>query len=191
MTTAYRIVLLGPPGAGKGTQAARLAERLGIPHISTGDMMRAAADRGGELGEQVRSYLEAGHLVPDALIVDVVRDRLGAPDCAHGYLLDGFPRTLPQAEALDRLLQELGTELTHTLELRVPLDLLTARLIRRGREQGRADDDEAVIAERMKVYERQTRPVSDHYARTDRLAVVDGVGTIEEIGERIRERLGA
>lgn len=189
MAVAHRIVLLGPPGAGKGTQAAMLAERSSVPHIATGDMMRAVAKEGGELGQQVGSYLDKGHLVPDDLIIEVVENRLQKDDCGTGYLLDGFPRTLEQAEALDRLLKRLDSPLTHIMELRVPLHVLMNRLVKRGAEQGRVDDAATIVEERMRVYEAQTRPVADYYASTDRLIVINGEGTIDEIRERIAGQL--
>lgn len=180
-----RIVLLGPPGAGKGTQAARVAARRGIPHISTGDMMRQAHASGSDLGRRVGEYLDAGRLVPDELIIDVVRERLGRPDAAQGFLLDGFPRTLAQAEALDALLADLGLDLTHVLEFRVPHDVLKQRLLERGARDGRSDDTPEVIEHRLRVYEDLTRPVSDHYGRAGLLVAVDGVGDIEAIHREV------
>ena len=183
MTSQPRIVLLGPPGAGKGTQAAFIASSLNIPHISTGDMMRAAVRVGDDLSKRLASYLDNGELVPDAVIIDVVRDRVGQDDCCNGFLLDGFPRTLDQAKALDELLTGLDAPLTHIIDFQVPTDIVTARLLKRAADSGRSDDTAEVIENRMKVYEAETQPVSAFYA--DRLRVVDGVGTIDEIKERI------
>ena len=187
MSIQPRIVLLGPPGAGKGTQAAFISESLRIPHISTGDMMRAAIQAGGELKERLSSFVDAGRLVPDDLIIDVVRERLSQDDCRSGFLLDGFPRTLEQARALDELLAEIDVPLTHVIEFRVPTAVLVERLLKRAIDSGRSDDSEDVITERMKVYERQTLPVSDYY--TGRLRVIDGEGSIEEIQARVRDSL--
>ena len=183
MTSQPRIVLLGPPGAGKGTQAAFIASSLNIPHISTGDMMRAAVRVGDDLSKRLASYLDNGELVPDAVIIDVVRDRVGQDDCCNGFLLDGFPRTLDQAKALDELLTGLDAPLTHIIDFQFPTDIVTARLLKRAADSGRSDDTAEVIENRMKVYEAETQPVSAFYA--DRLRVVDGVGTIDEIKERI------
>lgn len=182
-----RIVFLGPPGAGKGTQAARLAASLAIPHISTGDMMRAAMKDGSALGERVKAFLDAGQLVPDDLVNDVVRVRLGQEDCATGFLLDGYPRTLPQAEALDRNLHDAKSRLDVVIELAVDGEELVRRLIERGKKSGRSDDTEEVIRERQLVYERQTKPLIDYYANKKLLTKVDGFGTIDEVELRILE----
>lgn len=191
MSRQARIVLLGPPGAGKGTQATFLAGKLAIPHISTGDMMRAAVAAGGELAGRLKVFVDAGQLVPDGLIIDVVRDRLSRADCQGGYLLDGFPRTLEQARALDELLLDMGADLTHVVELRVPLDELTERLIKRGQSSGRSDDNAEVIRERMRVYDNQTRPLSEYYEHSGRLTVIDGVGSIDDIRARLAAVIGA
>jgi len=180
-----RIVILGPPGAGKGTQAVLLAKAFDIPHISTGDMLRAFIDEGTELGERVKAILAAGRLVPDDIMIDVIRDRLAQEDCATGFLLDGFPRTVAQAEALDRLLDELKSPLTHVLELSVSSAELTRRLLERAKTQGRSDDKAEVIEERLRVYGEQTRPVSAHYARTGALRQVDGLGPIDDVQARL------
>ncbi|MBI4880944.1 MAG: adenylate kinase [Planctomycetes bacterium] len=184
-----RIVLLGPPGAGKGTQAARIAQRFRIPHISTGDMMRAAIQSGSDLGRKAKAFVEAGKLVPDEVLIDVVRERLGRGDCASGFLLDGFPRTRAQAEALDRLSSEIGCALSHVVEIRVAADLLKDRLLKRGQIEGRADDTAEVIEKRLMVYEEQTRPVSSFYAGKGTLVQVDGVGTVDEVEERLVKAL--
>jgi len=180
-----RIVLLGPPGAGKGTQAARLAGRAVIPHISTGDMMRAAISSGTPVGVSAKEFLDAGKLVPDDVMIDVIRDRLSQDDCDTGYLLDGFPRTVAQAQALHALLTELGTPLTHVAELKVPTEALVARLIERGKDSGRTDDTAEVIEERLRVYEELTMPVSAFYGAQGHLIEVDGVGSIDEVQERL------
>ena len=166
-----RIVLIGPPGAGKGTQATRLSAHLGVPHISTGELFRAQRDN-----EEIRGYLEAGLLVPDDLTARLVTDRLAEADARAGYILDGFPRTLPQAEAL--------TAPDAVVELRLP----EAALVERLRGRGRADDTEATIHRRLDVYRVETTPLLDHYAHV--LVSVDGSGDVEEVARRIITRLG-
>ena len=188
--TMFRIILLGPPGAGKGTQAARIAKRCGVPHVSTGEMMRSAANDKSVLAKQIKTALDSGKLVPDELIVQVVRQRVQKPDCKKGFLLDGFPRTLPQAQALDRLLAELRASLTHVLEFVLPEEELKRRLLQRGEKEGRSDDQPQVIEKRLKIYKDQTRPVSDFYRRSGRLQEIDGLGSMDEIERRIKIVLG-
>jgi adenylate kinase len=180
-----RIVLIGPPGAGKGTQAERLAARLGIPHISTGELFRDNLRNETRLGLEAKRYIDAGELVPGDVTVRMVRDRLGESDCADGFILDGFPRTVPQAEALAGLLGELGTALDAVIELAVPDDVVVQRLLGRGR----SDDTEEVIRRRQQVYRDDTAPLLDFYR--DRLLGVDAVGTVEEITERASDKLMA
>ncbi|GEL16264.1 adenylate kinase [Pseudonocardia asaccharolytica] len=178
-----RLVLVGPPGAGKGTQAERLAERLDIPHISTGDLFRANLRDETPLGVEAKRYMDAGELVPDTVTVGMVRDRLAQPDAAKGFLLDGFPRTVTQAEALSGLLAEIGDELDAVVEFVVPEDELVQRLLGRGR----SDDTEDVIRRRQQVYREETSPLLDFYR--DRLLTVDAVGTVDEITNRVFEVL--
>ncbi len=183
-----RLVLFGPPGAGKGTQARRIAARWGIPHISTGDMLRAAVAAGTELGRQVREVIERGELVPDELIGRVVAARLDEKDAKAGFLLDGFPRTVPQVEILDGILADRGVALDRVILLRVPEEVVVERLLRRG--EGRADDTPETIRERLRVYREQTEPVAKVYRERGLLAEIDGVGTIEEVFSRIVAVLG-
>ncbi len=185
--SARRLLLLGPPGAGKGTQAQFLIERLSIPQISTGDMLRAAVAAGSPVGEQAKGFMDRGELVPDEVVIGVARERLEQDDCQTGFILDGFPRTAAQAEALDRMLQELGVELERCVAITVDVDELVQRLLARAEKEGRADDNEETIRTRMSVYENQTRPLLDYYEAKGILAKVDGQGSIEEIAERVSE----
>ncbi len=184
-----RIVLLGAPGAGKGTQAAAIRERFGVPHISTGDMLRAAVAAETPVGLQAKAVMEAGQLVSDEIVIGITRDRLGEADCEPGFILDGFPRTRAQAEALDALLEELGRPLDCCLALTVDVEEVLPRLLKRAEIEGRADDNEESIRKRMREYEQKTAPLLDHYRQQDLVVEVSGVGTIEEVGRRIEEAL--
>ncbi|GIX02322.1 MAG: adenylate kinase [Thermogutta sp.] len=177
-----RIVFIGPPGAGKGTQAQKIVERYMIAHLSTGDMLRAARDAKTPLGLKADEYMSRGELVPDDIIIDLIRERLQSPDCRRGYLLDGFPRTIAQAEALDAMLASQNTPLDVVLELQVPEEELFRRLAGRGR----ADDKPEVIRQRLVAYRTQTEPLLDYYRRKNLLRTVDGLGTVDEIFDRIR-----
>lgn len=178
-----RLLLVGPPGAGKGTQSARLSEELGVPHISTGDLFRGHINGGTGLGNQVRSYLDAGKLVPDELTNEMVRERLAAGDARDGFLLDGFPRNAGQADVLAGMLAEQGTALDAVVELVVDSEELVKRLLARGR----SDDNESVIRERQQIYRSETAPLLDYYA--DRLVRVDGLGDVDEVTERALKAL--
>ena len=170
-----RLVLLGPPGAGKGTQAAILSEKLGVPHISTGDLFRANIGEGTPLGLEAKSYMDAGNLVPDDVTVRMVESRLEEDDAKAGFLLDGFPRTVPQADELERILKGLGLDLDGVVQFDVSEDVVVERMLARGR----ADDTEDVIRNRMQVYARETAPLLDHYA--DKVIKIKAEGTVEEI----------
>ncbi len=183
-----RLVLFGPPGAGKGTQARKLSARYGIPHVSTGDMLRAAVAGGGELGRQVEDIIARGELVPDELIGRVVAARLGEEDAKNGFLLDGFPRTVRQVEILDGLLAGRGENLDRVILLVVPETVLVERLLQRA--EGRADDTPETIRERLRVYREQSEPVANVYRERGLLLEIDGVGTVEEVFSRITTALG-
>jgi adenylate kinase len=180
-----RLIILGPPGAGKGTQAARIAEHLGIPAISTGDIFRANIKNETPLGLQVKEILASGGYVSDDVTNAIVEDRLAQDDCARGFLLDGYPRTLAQVEALDGMLAAHGATLDHVLELTVDDDAVVARLLKRAESEGREDDTEHVIRERMAIYHRETKPLSDTYRERGLLVEVDGLGAVDEVTERI------
>src|SRR5262245_23239810 len=207
-----RVIFLGPPGAGKGTQARRAAARWGVPQISTGDMLREAVAAGTELGRQAKSYMDAGGLVPDAVIIGLVGEALARPDARKGFVLDGFPRTLPQAQALDRLLEERGLELDRVVLFRTPEAELLRRITgRRVCGQGgrnyhlassppakpgicdncggplhqRSDDEEATVRRRLAVYEQDTRPVVEHYRRRGQLEEVAGEGPVGQVFEDV------
>ena len=211
------IVFLGPPGAGKGTQAKRIAEKYGIPQISTGDMFREHLSKGTELGQKAKEYMDKGQLVPDEIVLGMVEERLKQPDCEKGFILDGFPRTVPQAEALDKLLEKMGKKIDYAICIDVPDDELVKRLTGRRtckkcgmmyhvmfkppKEEGkcdvcggelyqRADDNEETVRNRLKVYHEQTEPIIAYYEKKGVLHRVDGMGSIDEIFDRIVQILG-
>jgi adenylate kinase len=213
-----RLILLGPPGAGKGTQAKLLADKLGIPQVSTGDMLRAAVKAGTPLGREAKQYMDRGALVPDGVIIGLVRDRLQQQDCARGYILDGFPRTVAQAEALGKTLTELKASLDHVVSLEVPTEDLVLRIAGRrtcrncgamyhvrfspsktdgrcdacgGDTYQREDDREETVRRRLQVYIDQTAPLIDFYAARGLLRQVAGTGKIADIFQRIMRTLGA
>ena len=187
--TARRILLLGPPGAGKGTQAQRLVSQLGIPQISTGDMLRAAVAADTPVGRQAKEVMERGDLVSDEIVIAVAKERLAQDDARKGFILDGFPRTPGQADALDGLLAELGTPLECCLVLEVDTEELVGRLLRRAEIEGRSDDNEETIRNRMQVYERETAPLVAHYQAQGVVRRVPGSGEIEAVAQRIAEAL--
>jgi adenylate kinase len=180
-----RIVLLGAPGSGKGTQAALMVERLGIPHISTGALLRNAAKRGTELGLKAKSLIDKGELVPDEIMSDIIEERLGRDDVAKGFILDGYPRNLAQARSLDEVLERLNTPADEVIQLDVNPELIIGRIANRAKKEGRSDDTEEVVRNRMRIYHEQTAPVIDYYAGKGLLTYVLADGEIEVILERI------
>jgi adenylate kinase len=186
-----RLLLLGPPGAGKGTQAARLEKRLGIPKISTGDMLRAAVAAGTDVGREARCYMDRGALVPDGVVIGVAEERLHCEDASRGFILDGFPRSDGQARALDALLTRLETPLERVLCLLVDEEALVGRLVRRAQLEGRSDDTPETIRHRMQVYRDSTRPLVDYYRGQGVLVEVEGSGSIDEVAKRIEEALAS
>ncbi|HPE12063.1 MAG: adenylate kinase [Actinobacteria bacterium] len=186
-----RIVLMGPPGAGKGTQAIKVAEKLQVPHISTGEIFRANLADGTPLGLEAKRYMEAGEYVPDEVTNSMVASRLAESDAAGGFILDGYPRTVAQVGELDTILAGLGTPLDKVVEITANTDEVVARLLNRAQEQGRADDTEEVIRRRMDVYAEQTEPLVRVYSERGLLLKVDGMGSMDEVTARLLTALGA
>src|SRR5690554_4333599 len=180
------IVLFGPPGAGKGTQSEKLIEKYNLIHIATGDLFRKHLGEGTDLGKKAKAYMDEGRLVPDEVVIGMVGEKIKSEDEGKGFIFDGFPRTVPQAEALDALLQEHSLEISGMIALDVPEEVLKQRIRERGKTSGRADDqEESKINTRIKVYLDETLPVADYYERQGKLSKVYGVGTIEEIFDKI------
>jgi adenylate kinase len=192
-----RLILLGPPGAGKGTQATRLAEKHEIPELSTGDMLRAAVRAGTPIGQQAKAVMDAGELVSDEIVVGIIAERIDEPDCRYGFILDGFPRTVAQAQALDRILAEKHMKLDAVIELKVDESALLARIEKRAAEMRaagqtvRADDNPDSFRIRLAAYKARTAPVSAYYLSAGELKVVDGMRSIEEVAAEIDLMLGA
>jgi adenylate kinase len=188
-----RIILLGPPGAGKGTQSALLAKGIGIAHISTGEMLREEVAAKSDLGLRVKDIMDQGNLVPDSLILEVIRARISRPDCKPGFLLDGFPRTLQQAKDLTELLKSINLELSSVIELKVPEAVLLERVRKRATQGAgtRSDDNDAVMANRLKVYWELTAPVSQYYRELGTLREVNGLGTVDEVQARIQSHINS
>jgi adenylate kinase len=215
--TQSNLIFIGPPGAGKGTQAQRLCAKLGVPQISTGDMLREARKAGSELGKRADEFMSLGKLVPDELVIDLITERLAKGDAANGFVLDGFPRTVPQAEALGMLLRKLGRDLSHVILLEVPDELIVERITGRrvGETTGRIyhikydpppfpdrgegderllvrnDDKEDVVKSRLSAYAAQTAPLIAYYANKGLLRRVDGVGSLDEVTTRLFKSVGA
>ena len=189
-----KLIFLGPPGAGKGTQAARIEAAYEIPQLSTGDMLRAAVAAGTEIGLQAKDIMARGDLVPDEVVVGIISERIQAADCANGFILDGFPRNVSQARALDAVLVEKGIDLEAVIELVVDPEILIARILKRAQESAdgpRVDDTEEALQHRLRVYEEQTAPVADFYAEKGILRTLDGMQEIDEVTRQIRSALDA
>lgn len=191
-----RLILLGPPGAGKGTQAARLVERHGIPQLSTGDMLRAAVAAGTPVGVKAKAVMDAGGLVSDEIVIGIIADRISEPDAAKGFILDGFPRTVAQAVALDTMLGERGVSLNAVVELRVDQSKLVDRIVRRAAEAKaaglpvRKDDDPEVFKTRLEAYNRDTAVVAPYYAKRGQLTVIDGMQPVDDVTADLAKALG-
>ncbi len=182
-----RLIFLGPPGAGKGTQAVTLAESQHIPHISTGDILRQAVTDQTPLGVQAKAYMDSGDLVPDSLVMDLIRERLSQSDAQAGWILDGFPRNLSQAKALDQLLQAMGQTYDQAFYFEVPTEALVARML----ERGRKDDNEVTVRRRLDVYDEQTVPLIEFYQSQNRLQRIDGNATISVVASSLQELMAA
>ncbi len=189
------LIFLGPPGSGKGTQAVRLAEKVNVLHLSTGDLLRAAVANGTELGKKAEGFMKAGELVPDDIIIGLIEEKQKAGDLTGGFILDGFPRTIPQAEALDVMFDRGGMKIDNTVLLSVPDEEIVKRLSSRvtvvdGKEIRRPDDQPEVVRNRLEVYRKQTQPIEDYYRNKGVLLEIHGVGTMDEIFDRICIGLG-
>jgi adenylate kinase len=184
-----RLVLLGAPGSGKGTQAARLKGHLQVPHISTGDLLRAEVAAGSKLGLEAKEIMARGELVSDAILLGMLESRFSQADTAGGFILDGYPRNLAQADALDGLLQRIGQPMDYAVQLDVPSELLVERIAGRAQAEGRADDSPESVRTRLRVYDQQTAPVIEFYRQHGQLTVVDGVGSLDQVFTRIVEAI--
>jgi adenylate kinase len=183
------ILLLGPQGSGKGTQAKRISEEYGVPHIATGDMLRTAIEADTPLGRRLKPILDSGRLVSDDLMIQLIRNRLEEPDAAQGFVLDGFPRTWAQAQALDRMLREIGRDMDVVFELQTSDDVSTQRLLKRAEEESRADDTPEVIAERLATYHRETEPLVEHYRTSGNVVGIHADRSINEVFSEIQDAL--
>ncbi|HET7855111.1 MAG TPA: adenylate kinase [Gaiellaceae bacterium] len=183
------ILLLGPQGSGKGTQAKRIQAEYGIPHIATGEILRAAIDAETELGKRVKPIVESGRLVPDDLMIELIRERLGEDDAQEGFILDGFPRTLPQAEALDEMLADIGRQLSIVFGFQLEDEIGIERMLRRAEVEGRKDDTPEAIAERLRLYHEQTEPLIGHYRAQGNLVGIHAHRTVDEVFSELQEAL--
>lgn len=185
-----RLIFMGPPGAGKGTQADIIKDRFKIPQISTGEILRSAVKNSTPMGLEAKKFMDAGDLVPDVVVIGIIKDRLAEADCAKGFILDGFPRTVDQAEALGKILREMKMDLDAVVNISVPDEELIQRLLKRAEIEGRADDNEETIKNRLKNYNDKTFPLIDYYKKASLLKEVNGVGSMEQITMEILSALG-
>ncbi len=181
---------MGPPGAGKGTQAKKICSDYEIPQISTGDILRDSVKNGTEMGVLAKKYMDAGDLVPDEVVIGIIKERIKEKDCKNGFLLDGFPRTIDQADALGNLLDSVGIKLDVVINLAVPDSELVSRLLDRAKKEGRADDNEETIKNRLANYNSKTLPLLDYYRKKSILKEINGLGSMDEIAGRIKKELG-
>jgi len=184
------LILLGPPGAGKGTQAKRLEETYGIKQLSTGEMLREAVASGSELGREAKQIMDAGDLVPDSVMIRMISERVDQDDCRNGFILDGYPRNVAQAEALDAMLAEKGLAIDHVVEFQVDEDAMVARIVKRAAEEGRSDDNEETLRKRLDVYRRQTAPIIPHYRGKGALKTVDGMASMDAVTGQLKAIFG-
>jgi adenylate kinase len=180
-------IFFGPPGAGKGTQAKLISQEYGLIHLSTGEILRSAIERQTPLGKQAKQYVEKGELVPDDIIIGMIRNRLKSYENPKGFIFDGFPRTIAQAEAFDSMLKELNSEVTAVIRIKVTDDEILKRLLNRAKIEGRSDDTPEIIQHRIQVYRKNTEPLIEYYRKQNKLYEVDGLGTIEEVNQRIKQ----
>ena len=180
-----RLILFGPPGAGKGTQAKKITDKYMTAHISTGDMLRAAVKNGTELGVLAKSYMDKGELVPDGVVIGIIKDRIAEKDARNGFMLDGFPRTVPQAEALSEMLNSEGETIDAVVSIEVADEEIVKRILERQKIEGRQDDTEDVVRNRLRVYRNQTEPIKSYYSNEGVLFEVDGMGTVDDVFGRI------
>lgn len=185
------LILLGPPGAGKGTQAKRLEDKFGVKQLSTGDMLRAAVASGSEIGKEAKAVMDAGQLVSDDIMVRMISERVDQPDCAKGFILDGFPRNVAQAEALDAMLEAKGLKIDHVVEFQVDEERMIDRILKRAAEEGRSDDNEDTLRKRMDVYREQTAPIIPHYQGKGALKTVDGMQAMDDVTADLEKVLAA
>lgn len=183
------LIIFGPPGAGKGTQAVQIRERYGIVHVSTGDMLRTAVKDGTQLGSLAKSFMDKGELVPDDVVIGIIKERITKPDPGNGFLLDGFPRTIPQAEALDQVLEAEGLKIDAVVSIEVDDEEIIKRISGRQAEENRADDKVDVVKTRLDVYRNQTEPLKEYYRERGTLKEIDGIGSVQEVGDSIEKVL--
>lgn len=186
-----QIIFLGPPGAGKGTQAKIFLDRAGILQISTGDILRAAVAKGTDLGNQAKAFMDKGELVPDSVVIGIIEQRIQEPDCQKGFVLDGFPRTIEQAQALDAILEKLNINLDHVVNFEVPDDELVKRLLGRAAQEGRSDDNPESIKNRLQIFKDKTQPLISYYEQKKKLRHISGLGSTAEIADRVKAVVGA